>query len=327
MSHQSAPGADTNRHLAEFIKHAALETGFDACGIAKAERLEEDVPRLHRWLQRGMHGEMGYMERNIEKRTDPRLLAEECRSVVVTLTNYYPTRRQPANAPRISKYAYAREDYHTVIKRQLLALECKITAQFGADCFPTGRQHRFVDSAPVLERRWAERAGLGWIGKNKMLINPTLGSFCFIGILLLNRETDYDTPIPSRCGRCTKCLEACPTQALSIEHGLDATRCIAYQTIEKRGAISPDVRNRLAGYVFGCDICNDVCPWNKTRAKPTANKAFDPPDEIINWTETEWTAMTQTEFDRTFSQSAICRAGFGKLKENLRHRQANEPPR
>ncbi|NLI72125.1 MAG: tRNA epoxyqueuosine(34) reductase QueG [Bacteroidales bacterium] len=301
----------------EFIKNTALEIGFDACGIAKADFLEEDAFFLKSWLGNNFHGEMSYLERNFAKRTDPRIIVEGCKSVIVTLLNYYPSQFQNPNVPKIAKYAYSKIDYHVIIKEKLFLLENKIIAKYGEACFNKNQQHRFVDSAPVLERRWAERAGLGWIGRNKMLINPMLGSFCFIGILMINAELDYDEPIQNRCGTCRKCLDACPTNALTKEKGLDSRKCISYQTIEKKGKISEDIRPKLSGYIYGCDICNDVCPWNKTRTKATQTAELEASDKIINWKFQNWENLNEEEFYRIFKHSAIQRAGFNKLKENI----------
>ena len=303
--------------MTEFIKKSAHEIGFDACGIAKAGFLEEDASFLTSWLQRGFQGEMSYLERNFEKRTDTTKIVTGCQSVIVTLMNYFPDSRQPENAPRIAKYTYSRVDYHTIIREKLLILENKIREEFGEDCFNAAQQHRFVDSAPVLERRWAEKAGLGWIGRNKMLIHPDLGSYFFIGILLINRELEYDKPIRNRCGTCRKCLDECPTGALTETEGLDARKCISYQTIEKKDEIDEKIRPKLSGYAYGCDICNDVCPWNKSRAKATQHAEFAPSDEIIHWQKSNWEQMDASVFNRVFKNSAIQRAGFLKLKQNI----------
>lgn len=259
---------------------------------------------------------MSYMERNFDKRTDPRIIVNGCKSMIITLLNYYPTQLQNPNVPKVAKYAYSKIDYHTVIKEKLLLLENKIIKKYGESVFNQKQQHRFVDSAPVLERRWAERAGLGWIGRNKMLINPTLGSFCFIGILMINAELDYDKPIRERCGTCRKCIDACPTNALT-NYGLDAPKCISYQTIEKKGKISKEIRSKLSGYIFGCDICNDVCPWNKSRAKATQTAEFKPIEPVLDWKSEDWKNLNEQGFNRFFKHSAIQRAGFSKLKENI----------
>ncbi len=294
-----------------------MEIGFDACGIAKADFLEEDAAFLTSWLANGFQGEMSYLERNFDKRTNPKIMVEECQSVIVTLLNYFPAQLQNPSAPKISKYAYSKIDYHTIIKEKLLVLENKIIEKYGADCFNSRQQHRFVDSAPVLERRWAQRAGLGWIGRNKMLINPTLGSFCFIGVLMINKELEYDEPMRNRCGTCRRCLDSCPTVALTEDKGLDARKCISYQTIEKKGAIADEIRPKLSGFAYGCDICNDVCPWNKSRAKAHHLPEFEANEEMLNWNTADWQNLNEAEFERVFKHSAIQRAGFKKLKENL----------
>ncbi|NLO69642.1 MAG: tRNA epoxyqueuosine(34) reductase QueG [Porphyromonadaceae bacterium] len=303
--------------MTEFIKNTAIEIGFDACGIAKAEFLEEDAVFLKQWLAEGNHGEMSYLERNFENRTDPRIIVEGCKSVVVTLLNYATDYRQNEHAPKVSKYAYSKLDYHTVIKDKLLQLETKIIEKYGEDCFNKDRQHRFVDSAPVLERRWAQRAGLGWIGKNKMLISPRLGSYVFIGVLMINKDLEYDSPTKDRCGTCTKCIDACPTNAITANRGIDARKCISYQTIEKKGEISPEIRPKLSGWMYGCDICNDVCPWNRVRARPNAHVQLTVLDEVISWNAADWANLTQPEFKRIFKFSAMRRAGFSKLKQNM----------
>ncbi|MHB9056036.1 MAG: tRNA epoxyqueuosine(34) reductase QueG [Paludibacteraceae bacterium] len=305
------------KDLTDFIKNSAAEVGFDACGIAKAEFLEQDTVFLQGWLDQGFHGEMNYLDRNSEMRTNPTVLVEGCKSVIVTLLNYFPAGRQPENVPKISKYAYSKFDYHTIIKEKLLALENRIKEKLGEDCFNNNRQHRFVDSAPVLERRWAEKAGLGWLGRNKMLINPELGSFCFIGVLMINHEFGYDIPQMNRCGSCRRCLDGCPTSALTENNGLDARKCISYQTIEKKGTIDSEIIPQLSGYVYGCDICNDVCPWNKSRAKANDHSELKMSSKIASWNKTDWENMDKENFDKAFEYSAIQRAGFDKLKNNI----------
>ena len=303
--------------LTAYIKQTALEIGFDAIGVAQADFLREDAPFFKSWLDRGYQAEMAYLERNQDKRLDPRELVEGCKSVIVVLMNYYPTVRQPEGAPLISKYSYSAVDYHTVIKEKLLVLENRICDAFGTECFNYKQQHRFVDSAPVMERSWAERAGLGWIGKNKLLISPMFGSFCFIGILLINKELEYDERIPDRCGSCSRCMNACPANALSLTEGLNSNSCISYQTIEKKGEISEEIRPALSGYVFGCDICQDVCPWNRKKSTPNKHEEFRPQDEILKWGKDEWLSVQQEEFNRIFKTSALRRAGFRKLRENI----------
>jgi len=283
----------------QFIKRTALSIGFDACGIAKAEALTEDAAFLRNWLNEGQHGDMNYLERNFEKRTDPRILVPGCKSIVVVLLNYFPAEKQILSAPQIAKYAYSEVDYHTVIKTKLNELEKQLCEVYGNEIVCADYQHLFVDSAPVLERRWAERAGLGWIGKHTQLIHPGLGSYCFIGILMLNVETEYDKPIRPRCGSCTRCMDACPTNAIS-NGSLDARRCISYQTIENKKEISHEIQSNISNCALGCDICADVCPWNKKWAQPNLHPELLPKTQskeendnnktytILNWDTETW---------------------------------------
>lgn len=300
-----------------FIKNTALSIGFDACGIARAEELTDDKAFLKYWLDQGRNGEMQYLARNFEKRTDPRLLVPGCKSVVVVLMNYYPENAQPENAPKIARYAHSEIDYHTVLKLKLNELETEIKREYGEKCFNNECQHLFVDSAPVLERRWAQRAGLGWIGKHTQLIAPGIGSYCFIGIIMLNAETEYDKPIADKCGSCTRCIDACPTRAL--ENGsIDARRCISYLTIENKNDIPVEFHDQLSGCVLGCDICAEVCPWNKKWATPNMHPELHPVEEITRWEKENWEQLTETEFKQLFGKSAIKRAGYNKLVKNIR---------
>ena len=299
-----------------FIKQAALSVGFDACGIAKAEALESDAEFMKQWLDEGKHGDMHWLARNFEKRTDPRVMVPGCKSVVVVLLNYFPETLQQPDAPRIAKYAYSQLDYHTVIKIKLNELEKQICDVYGNEVVALPYQHAFVDSAPVLERRWAERAGLGWIGKHTQLIHPGLGSYCFIGVLMLNVELDYDVPIRPRCGSCTRCMDACPTGA--INNGtIDARRCISYLTIENKDTIPEEFHSKLSGCALGCDICADVCPWNKKWATPTTHTELSPVAEMLQWNKETWKVLSKDKFDTLFRKSAIKRAGFSKLTDNI----------
>lgn len=305
----------------EFIKNAAIDAGFDACGIARAEFLADDAEFLENWLALEKHGNMHYLARNFEKRTNPQLLVPGCKSVVVVLHNYYPSQQQHANAPKIGMYAYSGTDYHTVLKNKLSTLENSICQQYGPDSVST-LQHTFVDSAPVLERRWAQRAGLGWIGKHTQLINPGLGSYCFIGILLLNFETEYDEPIRNRCGSCTRCMDACPTQAIA-NGSMDARRCISYLTIENKEPVADEFREKLSGCVLGCDICARACPWNTKWAHPHSHDQLQPYSDnekktLMEWDAEEWLNLTEQEFSVVFKQSAVRRAGYAKLMQNIR---------
>ena len=302
--------------MRNFIIDTALSLGFDACGIAKAETLSEDAIFLQSWLKAGCHGNMKYMERNFDKRVNPKLLVPGCQSIIVVLMNYFPSEKQLSDAPQIAKYAYSKIDYHQVLKTKLQQLEKAITEKFGKNCFNNEVQHIFVDSAPVLERRWAEKAGLGWIGKNKQLIHPGLGSYVFIGILMMNAETEYDLPIKNRCGNCRKCIDSCPTQSLS-EEWLDANKCISYLTIECKTNIPEEFQGKLCNYAVGCDICADVCPWNRKWAQPNRHPELETASPIKNWNCKQWENLTQKEFESEFSKSAIGYVGYEKLKENI----------
>lgn len=302
--------------MQHFIKQKAMEIGFDACGIARAEALTDDALFMKNWLDNNMHGDMHYLARNFEKRTNPQELVPGTKSVVVLLLNYNPEQHQPADAPRIARYAHSASDYHTVIKNKLAELEAVLVAEYGSEIINAQLQHSFVDSAPILERRWAQRAGLGWIGKHTQLIAPNIGSYCFIGILLLNTEMEYDQPIKDRCGSCTRCIDACPTQALNGQ-SLDARKCISYQTIESKNPVSEIIKHKLSGCVIGCDICAEVCPWNNKWAKPHHHPELKPVDQIYSYQLDNWQELQRDEFNRIFKSSAIKRAGFDKLKENI----------
>jgi len=299
-----------------FIKQTALSIGFDACGIAKAQELSADAIFMQTWLSEGKQGEMFYLNRNFEKRIDPSILVPGCKSVVVLLMNYYPKDAQVQGLPKIAKYAHSEIDYHTIIKTKLKEFETLIVSEYGKDSVNPDFQHSFVDSAPVLERRWAQLAGLGWIGKHTQLIAPNIGSYCFIAVLMLNIELEYDKPIPDRCGTCTKCVVACPTKALDGK-SLDARRCISYLTIEKKNAIDLEFQKLLSSCILGCDICADVCKRKKKWAKHHNHKELKPVDEIYYWKNDEWDNLTSEIFKQTFKSSAIKRAGFNKLSENI----------
>lgn len=302
---------NTLKHnISQQIKESALQLGFDACGIAKLDFLKQDAVYLKNWLEKGNHAEMGYMANHFEKRTNPTLLVENAKSVVVVLLNYFPEKKQDSSLPQIAKYAYG-EDYHILMKEKLFALLDEIRQLLNTTL---SSARVFVDSAPVLERRWAERAGLGWIGKNTCLIHPNLGSFVFIGEIILDVELSYDNPIENRCGNCTRCLDACPSGALCKANQLNANRCFSYLTIEKKGAIE-DV-DRLSNRLYGCDTCQDVCPWN-TKAKPLHEKRLFPLTHLLSLTTTDWLTMNKDEFDILFQKSPLKRAGLDKLKSNL----------
>lgn len=300
-----------------FIKQAAHTVGFDACGIARADALDVDTEFLRTWLEAGNNGEMSYLNRNLEKRTDPRILVPDCKTVVVFAINYYTPVKQAEGTPKIARYALPVNDYHTVIKTKLRELELLLCEEYGDEIVNQTCQHSFVDSAPVLERRWAERAGLGWIGKNTLLINPHFGSYVFLAELMLNVPVDtYDTPIPNRCGTCRQCMETCPTQAIT-EQGCDARKCISYLTIEKKGDIPDEFSSHLSGFALGCDICIDICPWNKKLAKPHQHPELEENKFIVQATPSQWETLEESVFNEKFHKSALNRAGFHKLKQNI----------
>ena len=296
----------------ERIKAEAKRLGFTDCGIASVQHLDEEEPRLLKWLENGMNGQMGYMERNVEKRLDPGKLVEGARSVVSVILNYYPAEKQKAeDAPVISKYAYG-TDYHFVIKDKLKSLLRFIQEEI-APC--SGRP--FVDSAPVLDRAWARRAGLGWIGKNSHLISPKHGSFFFIGELIIDLELAYDQPADTDfCGSCTRCIDACPTKAIVAPHTIDARKCISYLTIENREEIPETFKGQLKDRMYGCDICQDVCPWNRNPS-PHNVEAFIPKPDLLEMTRADWTDLDREDFNQLFRKSAVKRAGFKGLRRNI----------
>ncbi|MDF1575797.1 MAG: tRNA epoxyqueuosine(34) reductase QueG [Bacteroidales bacterium] len=307
--------------LSAAIQEKALELGFAGCGFSRAEALPGDARRLEAWLQKGCHARMGYMANHLEKRTDPTKLVEGARTVISLLYNYYTDLVQAdPDAPVLSKYAYGR-DYHFVLKDKMHMLFAFIKTMH-----PEAEGRVFVDSAPVLDRAWALRAGLGWIGKNSNLISRTAGSFVFIGEIILNLELDYNqVPESDFCGSCTLCIEACPTQAILANRTLDSERCISYQTIENRGEISPEIEDRLRGRVFGCDICQDVCPWNR-KATRHREAAFEPDQRLLNMSGDDWQEMSPEEFGQLFHESAVQRAGYTKIKRTLASLQKKQDP-
>lgn len=302
-----------NENPSVLIKTKAMELGFLDCGISKARFLFEEKDRLQNWLQLEMHGEMGYMANHLDKRLDPRLLVENARSVISVLLNYFPANEQTDPvAPVLSKYAFG-TDYHFVMKDKLEKLFRFIQSEI-APC--QGRC--FVDSAPVLDRAWAALAGLGWIGKNTNLISVEHGSFFFIGELILDLElpTDQKT-VRDHCGTCSRCIDACPTKALVAPYVLDARRCISYQTIENCGEIDPELKDKFENRVFGCDICQDVCPWN-LKSAAHHEPAFTPDRRLMDLTKNEWNEMDKPMFNELFRNSAVKRARFEGLKRNLK---------
>ena len=292
-----------------FIKTEARRLGFDFCGISKAGFLETEAPRLEKWLKENKHGQMNYMENYFDKRLDPRLLVDGAKSVVSLLYNYYPPKLQEPNAPKISKYAYG-HDYHEVIKNKLLEFLRALKENVGEI---NGRA--FVDSAPVMDKAWAAASGLGWIGKNSNLINKRHGSFYFIAELIIDLELEYDGPVPDYCGTCTRCIDACPTNAIVEPYVVDGSKCISYLTIELKENIPSEFKNKMEGWAFGCDVCQDVCPWNRfseTHHEPLFNS-----EGWLSHDREQWDELTEESFNILFKHSAIKRTKFKGLKRNL----------
>lgn len=296
----------------QLIKTEALRLGFMACGISKAEFLEEEAPRLEAWLNNNHHGEMAYMENHFDKRLDPRLLVEGAKSVVSLTLNYYTPDKQLDNeAPKISKYAYG-TDYHTVIKEKLQALMAFVNEEIGE---VAGRC--FVDSAPVMDKAWAQKSGLGWRGKNSNLISKQAGSFFFLAELIIDLELEYDSPfVTDHCGSCTRCIDACPTDAIIAPYTIDGSKCISYLTIELKNEIPTEFKGKMDNWMFGCDICQDVCPWNRF-ATPHQEEAFKPAHELLQLNKAALTDLTDEVFRKVFKGSAVKRTKFNGLKRNI----------
>ncbi|MCD4774271.1 MAG: tRNA epoxyqueuosine(34) reductase QueG [Bacteroidales bacterium] len=300
-----------SKKLSELIKSYSLELGFSFCGISKAAYLDGEAIKLKSWLNNDFHAGMKYMENHFEKRLDPRLLVENAKSTITVLLNYFPDKEIPTeNNYKIAKYAYGK-DYHFVVKEKLKLLLEKIISQTGEISART-----FVDSAPVMDKVWAEKCGLGWIGKNTCLINKNFGSFFFIGNIILDVELEYDKAKTNHCGNCTACINACPTGALSSAYKLDANKCISYLTIENKDEIPENLKTKLNDWIFGCDICQDVCPWNK-KAKKHNVIEFLPSKELMNMTKEKWQNLTKEEFNKLFKNSAVKRTKYSGLKRNI----------
>ena len=298
--------------VSELIKNKAFELGFDICGIAKSRPLSEYEPALKDWCSLGMNGEMGYLGKNIEKRINPGLLFPGAKSLIVTGLNYYQEKKQGGSGlPVISRYAYGK-NYHDVITEKLnLLLGFIYTLSPGAEGSP------FVDSAPLLEKAWAHEAGLGWQGKHSVLINDKIGSFFFIGVIVLNRELEYDEPVKEeKCGECSLCIDSCPTGAINNNRTLNVNRCIAYQTIESKSPIPVEVASKMEGRIYGCDKCQEVCPWN-AKAKPTKTVEFELSEEIVKMSSAEWFNLTEDQFNNLFSRSVIRRGKYARLRLNI----------
>ena len=295
------------------IREEAYRLGFGFVGIAKAEQMDEEARRLEAWLNQGLHGKMGYMANHFDKRIDPRKLVDGAKSVVTLLFNYFTDKEQAdINAPKISKYARGK-DYHLVVKDKLKDLMHFINDEIGE---VSGRV--FVDSAPVLERDWAKRSGTGWIGKNTLLINPKAGSYFFLAELIIDLELVYDSPMKDYCGTCTRCIDACPTEAISPEgYLMDGSKCISYLTIElKDEIIPPQYKSQMEGWMFGCDICQDVCPWNRFSKKHNEPQ-FEPHSQLLEMTKEEWFDITEDVFKEIFKNSAVKRTKYEGLKRNI----------
>ena len=294
----------------KIIKTEAKRLGFLSCGISKAEFLENEAPRLEKWLKNNMHGKMQYMENHFDKRLDPTKLVEGSKSVISLLLNYYPVETQREDSYKISKYAFG-TDYHYVIKDKLKELIHSIQEQIGEI---NGRA--FVDSAPVLDKAWAAKSGLGWIGKNSNLITQQVGSFYFIAELIVDLDLDYDAPTTDHCGSCTACLDSCPTQAIVEPYVVDGSKCISYFTIELKDNIPTEFKNKFDNWMFGCDVCQDVCPWNRF-SKPHKEPLFNPSSKLLEMSKKEWEEITQEVFNELFNKSAVKRSKYSGLKRNI----------
>ena len=292
------------------IKAEAKRLGFLSCGISKAEFLEEEASRFEAWLKAERNGKMGYMENHFDKRLDPRLLVPGAKSMISVLLNYYSEEQQPEDVPKVSKYAYG-ADYHFVIKDKLKELFKFIHQEIGE---VNGRV--FVDSAPVMDRAWAEKSGLGWIGKNTNLISQKVGSYFFIAEMILDLDLEYDLPTSDHCGTCTACIDTCPTEAIVAPYQLDATKCISYLTIELKDQLPTEFKGKTDNWAFGCDVCQDVCPWNRF-SKQHNEPLFNTKPEILNYSKKDWEELTSETFNMIFKNSAISRTKYEGLKRNI----------
>lgn len=299
--------------LSQLIKQEAKRLGFDSCGISKAERLDEEAQILENWLNQERHGEMAYMANHFEKRVDPRQLVDGAKSVISLSFNYFTDKKQHDDeAPKIAMYAYGK-DYHAVIRERLEQLLQLIREKAGA---VTGRC--FVDSAPVLEKAWAKKSGIGWIGKNTNLLTKRKGSYFFLAEIILDLELEFDGPVKDYCGTCTKCIDACPTNAIYAPYKLDASKCISYFTIELKDELLPaDYKGKFHNWMYGCDICQQVCPIN-SQAAPNKEPAFSPSSELMNMSKADWQQLTEETFNNLFRHSAVKRTKYKGLTRNIR---------
>jgi epoxyqueuosine reductase len=302
------PNPSNYTHL---IKTKAKQLGFMSCGMSKAEFLEDEAPRLEAWLNNNMHGEMHYMENHFDKRLDPTKLVPGAKSVISLLYNYYPSEQQREDSYKISKYAYG-QDYHFVIKKKLKSLLQYIQEEIGE---VHGRA--FVDSAPVLDKAWAVRSGLGWMGKHSNVLTKQTGSFYFIAELIIDLDLEYDTPVTDHCGSCTACIDACPTQAIVDPYVVDGSKCISYFTIELKEELPHTFQGKFDDWMFGCDVCQDVCPWNRF-SKSHNEPLFNPDDRLLNFDKQDWREITEEVFQEIFKKSAVKRTKFEGLKRNIK---------
>jgi len=294
----------------EFIKSEAKRLGFLSCGISKAGFLEDEAPRLENWLKKQMNGQMTYMENHFDKRLDPTLLVDDAKSVVSLLLNYYPSETQNPDSYKISKYAYG-QDYHFVIKEKLSELLFSIQQNIGD---VTGRA--FVDSAPVLDKAWAAKSGLGWIGKNSNLLTQKVGSFYFIAELIIDLDLEYDHAVTDHCGSCTACLDACPTQAIVAPYVVDGSKCISYFTIELKDNIPMEMKDKFDDWAFGCDVCQDVCPWNRF-SKSHNEPLLKANSELLSMSKKDWIEITEETFRKVFKDSPLKRSKYQGIKRNI----------
>ncbi len=302
---------NSKEKYSKFIKAEAKRLGFLSCGISKAGFLEKEAPRLENWLKNNRNGQMAYMENHFDKRLDPTLLVDDGKSVVSLLLNYYPEVSQNDESFKISKYAYG-QDYHFVIKDKLKEFLHSIQENIGE---VSGRA--FVDSAPVLDKAWAAKSGLGWIGKNSNLITQRVGSFYFIAELIIDLDLEYDSAVTDHCGTCTACIDACPTQAIVAPYIVDGSKCISYYTIELKENLPNEMKGKFDEWMFGCDTCQDVCPWNRF-SKPHSEPLFNPNPELLSFTKKDWTEITEETFKLVFKNSPIKRTKFDGLKRNIK---------
>lgn len=304
------------------IKDEAARLGFDFVGISKAGFLKEEAPRLENWLKQGLHGEMSYMERNFDKRLDPRKLMDGACTVISLMLNYFPEGDSDPGTPKVSRYAWGK-DYHFVIKDKLAELLSFIKKNIG-----NIQGRAFVDSAPVLDRAWAKQSGLGWVGKNTNLINPKAGSYFFLAELICDLELDHDTPIKDYCGTCTRCIDACPTEAIIKPYVVDGSKCISYFTIELKNEIPISFNDQFDDWIFGCDVCQEVCPWNRF-SLPTKVEDFSPINSINMMSYSDWEEITEEVFNKVFAASPLKRSGYEGLKKNLKFilKRDEKPPK